>query len=89
LSHVVLHNTSARPASPDVTALLSEAAALSGFCRADVRARPDLSVDSGATLARVTLRRPVTTTGFDLHADVEGLASRAHESAGPIPVEKV
>jgi hypothetical protein len=44
-------------------------------------------VESGATIARVTLRRPVTTTGFDLDADVADLASRLRESAGPIPVE--
>jgi hypothetical protein len=87
LSHVVLHNTDAEPAAPDITAVLAEAAALPGFCRADVRARPNVPVESGATIARVTLRRPVTTTGFDLDADVADLASRLRESAGPIPVE--
>lgn len=87
LSHVVLHNTDAEPATPDITAFLAEAATLSGFCRADVRARSNVPVESGATIARVTLRRPVTGTGFDLDADVADLASRARESAGPIPVE--
>ena len=79
LSHVVLHNTTKAALVPDASRLLSEASGLPGFCRADVRARPDVPLDIGATQARVTLRRSVTSTGFDLDRDLVQLAMSTTE----------
>jgi len=45
-------------------------AEVDGFESADVLMPPSLLAEPGSTLARVTFRRRVTTTGFSIHSDV-------------------
>lgn len=66
LSHLVVHWTGAAPAAVEATELVDAVAGFGRPFRADVLTRSDLCTLPGATVARVTTRDRLTTTGFDL-----------------------
>jgi hypothetical protein len=69
-AHTVVHNVTGRPASIDPGPTLERLRRAPGFARADVATRPDLATAPGATTARVTWRRSVTSTGYALDPEV-------------------
>lgn len=69
-AHTVVHNVTGRPASIDPGPVIERLRREPGFARADVATRPDLATAPGATTARVTWRRSVTSTGYELDREV-------------------
>ncbi|MBQ0944025.1 hypothetical protein KAK07_11835 [Ideonella sp. 4Y16] len=69
LSQLILHWTGKEPIRIDIEDFLG--GLIESGANVDVCARPDFEVDSGATLARVTVRTSVTNTGFSLTEPME------------------
>lgn len=74
MSHVVLCNTATGPVHANVPLMVKAFGQVDGYCRTDVLPPRGMPVHRGAPLARLTLRRGVTTTGFDLAPDLLELA---------------
>jgi hypothetical protein len=66
LSHLVVHWTGSAPAWVDGGSLADEIARRKQPVRTDLVTRPGLCTLPGATVARVTARERMTSTGFDL-----------------------
>ena len=64
LSQLVLHWTGVEPVRIDIENFLG--GLIESGASVDACARPSFAVDSGATLARITVRKSVTDTGFSL-----------------------
>lgn len=78
-SHVVVH-WNGDVASVDASSLVSRLRTDPSTDRVDVVAKPHLVVQPGAMVARATLRRPVTTTGFDLDTGLRSTLSKWAEA---------
>ena len=76
VAHFVVHSPLALGANIDPTSLASCAIAASEQCRLDVLTAPELTTLPGATVARVTVRERITTTGFDLLNPWEAIVER-------------
>ncbi|MDQ1710821.1 MAG: hypothetical protein QOE45_271 [Frankiaceae bacterium] len=95
LSHLVVHWTGAAPGSVDPAPLAERAVREPHACRIDVLTRPELCTLPGATVARITIRDRLTTTGFDLtptwrglvddwqHVDALTLTDSTHDGLAP------
>lgn len=66
LAHAVVHWTGSLPAHLDPAGLTDSVPTAGQIAGADVRTRPELLTDPGGTVARLTVRGSLTTTGFDL-----------------------
>jgi hypothetical protein len=80
-AHLVLHSTASTERRIDGSLAVAALRAAPGFRRADVVTSADLLTDPGATVARVTMDGPITTSGFDLAAPWADAAVRAVHSA--------
>jgi hypothetical protein len=70
LSHVVIHRTVGGMSPLDVAPLLAAFSNTPDWSRTDVVAPPTITVAPGAAVARITVRRSVTQSGFDLDDEV-------------------
>jgi formate-dependent phosphoribosylglycinamide formyltransferase (GAR transformylase) len=70
LSQVVVHHVDQHAGTPRVSHLVDEFDARDMHVRVDVRPPESVVVEHGATTCRLTLSESVTTTGFDLRADL-------------------
>lgn len=88
-AHVVVHSTASVPAVIDPADLVDGVLRAGMLSRADVLTRPELVTEPGGTVARMTLRDRVTTTGFDiaepLRAIVADWSGRLQERAAAPP----
>ena len=73
ISHVVFHWTGLTPAELE-TRSFSTALRKAGGLAVELLPEPDLTVDTGAAVARWTTRRRVTGNGYDLSESVIGIA---------------
>jgi hypothetical protein len=66
-AHFVVHSTLPEAAQVDATGLVDAVLAEPQTARADVVVSPALTTERGATVARVSVRDRLTTTGYELH----------------------
>jgi hypothetical protein len=76
-SHFVLHSGADEPTSLDPGSIVDALAATGHLVRADVLTRPDLRTDPAATIARFTVDRQVTRSGFELATDFSAAITSA------------
>ena len=80
-AHLVLHSTANTERYIDGSEAVAVLRRAHGFRRADVLTSTDWLTDPGATIARVTMDGPITTTGFDVAAEWADATSGAAGAA--------
>lgn len=79
LSQLVVHWTGAESSHIDSSMLEQSAGRLGGWC--DVHSRPTLQVHPHATVCRLTFRRAITSSGYDLENSLTACVSDWYEAA--------
>ncbi len=80
LAHFVVHNILDAAESIDGSAVVAPFRSLNAFERADVLTSTRLTTEPNGTIARMTMRGSVTTTGFDLSSPYADLVDDAQEA---------